>query len=398
MPRPKKQHLKQRSDGRYACRYKDKWFMGLTEDEALQAREEYKRQEIRGELKPAPTVPTVAQYVLTWLPLYKKGVSEKCYNDYAKQLDALAAVIGPIPLNAVTVDQAAGVWTHYRNYSASTIKRARQLYTALYETAIENDYCVKNPFKAKSNVPPRGSAGTHRDLSELEKALVRSTPHRFQLAAMIMLYAGLRRGEVLAMTADDIDLSRNVLTVSRAVRFSGNKPLIVDPKTEAGRREIPILSPLRPLLVRFKEANKKTQSDDPPALVCPSARGQLMTETAFSRAWDSYITAISAAAGMRITIRPHDFRHTYCTMLFESGAVDLHQAMIWMGHADEKMILHIYDHVNTHRTQTAAARLDAALQPSAAAIVGKTVGSDFLKFQIFCEISKNPRTPASLRL
>ena len=37
MPRPKKQHLKQRADGRYACRYRDQWFYGLTEGEALEA-------------------------------------------------------------------------------------------------------------------------------------------------------------------------------------------------------------------------------------------------------------------------------------------------------------------------------------------------------------------------
>ena len=113
MPRPKKQVLKQRSDGRYACRYKDRWFMGSTSDEALAAREEYKRAEIRGELAPTSTAPTVGQYVLTWLPLHKKGVSQKCYDDYAKQLDALAAVIGEKPLTDVSVDDAAAVWLHW---------------------------------------------------------------------------------------------------------------------------------------------------------------------------------------------------------------------------------------------------------------------------------------------
>ena len=39
MPRQKKQHLKRRKDGRFACRYKDQWFYGQTEEEALEARE-----------------------------------------------------------------------------------------------------------------------------------------------------------------------------------------------------------------------------------------------------------------------------------------------------------------------------------------------------------------------
>ena len=48
MPRQKKQHLKQRRDGRYVCKYKGEQFMGSTEEEALSAREKYKNAERRG--------------------------------------------------------------------------------------------------------------------------------------------------------------------------------------------------------------------------------------------------------------------------------------------------------------------------------------------------------------
>ena len=37
-------------------------------------------------------------------------------------------------------------------------------------------------------------------------------------------------------------------------------------------------------------------------------------------------------------VRSHDFRRTYCTMLYDAG-IDLKTAQAWMGHADEKMIL-----------------------------------------------------------
>lgn len=63
MPRQKKQHLKRRKDGRFACRYRNLWFYGETEDEALEARDEYKQAEKRGELQ-LETGPTVAQYAL----------------------------------------------------------------------------------------------------------------------------------------------------------------------------------------------------------------------------------------------------------------------------------------------------------------------------------------------
>ena len=344
--------LKPRSDGRYACRYKNKFFYGRTPEEAKQARKEYIRQEQSGRLLRREL--TVREYALKWLPLYKAGVSEKCYNDYAKQLEALFPFIGDKHLAQVTVDDAAAVWKHYAGYSASTIKRARMLYIALFDTAIENELCFKNPFKSKFTQPPRGSAGSHRALSQDEVDLILSTPHRFQLAVLVMLYAGLRRGEVLALSSDDIDLAAGVIHVNKAVRFDSNQPILSDPKTEAGVRSVPVLSALRPFLVNHV------------GLIAPSASGSVMSEVAFRRAWQSYITALSAAAGHPVNIRPHDLRHTYCTMLVDAG-VPLKQAMCWLGHADEKMILRIYDHVHAERSRASVQQVEQLLASRAPA-------------------------------
>lgn len=347
MPRQKKQVLKQRADGRYCCKYHGIQFMGNSSDEALELRAEYIRQEKAGELAQM-SAPTVGEYVREWLPLHKAGVSDKCYNDYAKQLEALLPVIGDKRLSEVTVDDAARVWLHFRGYSASTVHRAKMLYVALFDTAMENDLCRKNPFKAKHAQPPKAPAGTHRVLTEEEKALILSTPHRMRLPALIMLYAGLRRGELLALEWSDIDFAAQVIHVNKSIRFNGNRPLLVRPKTSAGTRLVPILSVLRPF---FENAQGK------PAV---SAAGQTMTDTAFRRAWESYMVHLSKAAGHKISIRPHDLRHTYCTMLRDAG-VDMKQAMIWMGHADEKMILRIYDHVGEKRTKNSIDQVERML-------------------------------------
>jgi len=342
----KRPELKQRSDGRYACKYRGKTFYGSTSAAAYAARDQYVRQESAGQVLRQAL--TVKDYALRWLPLYKSSVSDKCYNDYAKQLEALFPVIGSRLLHQVTVDDAAAVWKHYAGYSASTIKRARMLYIAMFDTAIENDLCRKNPFKSKFTQPPRGSSGSHRALTDDEVALIRTVPHRFQLPVLIMLYAGLRRGEVLALSSDDIDLRRGIISVSKAIRFDSNRPVIADPKTEAGRRDVPILSALRPYLENCS------------GLVAPSASGTIMSEVAFRRAWNSYLTALSRAAGHPVSIRPHDLRHTYCTMLVDAG-VPLKQAMAWLGHADEKMIMRVYDHVTEARSLASIEKVEQHL-------------------------------------
>ena len=85
-----------------------------------------------------------------------------------------------------------------------------------------------------------------------------------------------------------------------------------------------------------------------------------MSEVAFRRAWSSYLLALSSAAGHPVSIRPHDLRHTYCTMLVDAG-VSIRQAMAWLGHADEKMILRIYDHVRASRTAASVEQVEQHL-------------------------------------
>ena len=343
MPRPAKQKLKRRADGRFRCMYKGiPFYSYISSDDALEQREEYKRQEAAGEYKREN--PTVVEYAKRWLPLHK-SVSPKCYRDYEVQLNALIHSIGDRKIRNVSVDDAALVWMHYAGMSASTIKRARMLFIALFDSAIENEICTRNPFRARFAQPPKGHSGTHRALTNEEIALIQTVPHRMQLAALIMLYAGLRRGEVLALEPSDIGTE---IHVSKAVRFVGNKPCVLSPKTASGVRSVPVPSILLPYLSELRERPLST------------VKGGIMTQTAFSRAWDSYLYHLSKAAGHPVNIRPHDLRHTYCTMLRNAG-VDMHQAMIWMGHADEKMILHVYDHITQERTQNSVEKLNQML-------------------------------------
>lgn len=101
-----------------------------------------------------------------------------------------------------------------------------------------------------------------------------------------------------------------------------------------------------------------------------------MSGAAFSSAWNSYFRKIECRInGVKqkrwyngdtpwktISVRPHDLRHSYCTMLRDAG-VDLKLAMQWMGHADEKMILKVYDHVTSYRVSQAVANVEKLLNP-----------------------------------
>jgi integrase len=335
MSRQKKQHLKRQKDGRYFCKWHGVTFVGRTEDEALQKREAYK-QSGRITVKR-----TLAQYAEYWLPIHKASVKSTTYNGYISILSCVLKPIADINLNDLTTDDISNAFAALKGKSQSYIHKARLLLIEILDSAVDAGFMPKNPARANSVTVPKGSRGTHRAITAAERKLILETPHRMRLAALLMLFCGLRRGEVIGLKASDIN--GDSVRIERAVYFVGNQPRISDTKTANGKRTVPapdfILSGLPKM---NRESFVLTGKSKP------------MTETAFVRAWESYLKALKAE------IRPHDLRHSYCTWLRDCG-IDIHQAIIWMGHADESMILRIYDHPGTERENEAKNRLNQAL-------------------------------------
>lgn len=106
------------------------------------------------------------EYAAKWLPVHKNDVGTKCYNDYAKQLDVLMESIGDMILQDVKPSDIKRVWIHYSGYSASTIKRTKQLFFSMFDTACDDGYIRTNPMKSKHAKPPEGTRGTHRAITK----------------------------------------------------------------------------------------------------------------------------------------------------------------------------------------------------------------------------------------
>lgn len=402
--------LSKRADGRFRAKYKDKYFYGATSAEAKRKRDEYKAAQLMGLIQTPAPVQTVASYAGRWLPTAKAAVTKRVYNQYADLLDRLVTAMGPTPIDQVTPTDVKAVYNTMLSLSDSTVKKAHTLYVAMFDAALEDGLIRVNPARSKSARPHKGTVGTHRILTPEEVRLIHQVDHRCRPFALTMYYAGLRRGEALALDIDrDVDFDSGWIHITQAVRYDANTPILDDPKTEAGRRDIPLLPQLAAVL-----KNRH-------GLLLPSASGALCTETAFSRAWESYNNALSRAANgglqrrwygrtrehkalqaletspprsqasqvrsgasssspsalsadpspsgkasaasalppyREISLRCHDFRHSYCTNLCSAG-VDLHVAIQWLGHADEKMILQIYDHVTPARIRTAITQVSS---------------------------------------
>ena len=375
MPR---QTLKQRSDGRYRVKYKGREFYGNTQSEALEKREVFKQELARG-LRANALGITFLDYSSQWLPAYKANCADKTYNDYVRIINHACQRIGALPIKEITATEIRLLFNEISGKSQSYINKYCMTINSVFAAALNDHIILSNPCHKLRR--PKGHAGTHRAITEAERKLIVESvvEHEMALAALIMLYAGLRRGEVLALNLDrDVDLAKGRIYVRHAVSFGDeNQPRTGSPKTESGMRAIPIFSQLLPAL------------ENAHGLVLRRENGQPMSRSAFLKKWSSYLyyletkmngcskrwygktrehVELIASGGQmpqyrRCTIRPHDLRHTFCTTCRDAG-VDIQDVINWMGHADEKMIMRIYDHSSAARESRSIRNMELYLHQS----------------------------------
>jgi integrase len=132
-------------------------------------------------------------------------------------------------------------------------------------------------------------------------------------------FTGLRRGELLALTWRDIDLSGRLVRVRAS--YAGG--VVTTPKS--GKvRSVPMAPRVADALVGLRLRERWTAEDD---LVFPGELGGHLDASALRRRYSSAL----ARAGLR-RLRFHDLRHTFGTRMI--GEADIRRVQEWMGHAD----------------------------------------------------------------
>lgn len=371
MPREKKPTLKKRKDGRYKCVYHGIQFYGNSPAEAFAAREEYKQNEQRGFHRQ-----TVSEYALPWLKrAYPKGsVSDSTYTGLAIHLQHLIDQIGRKQLTEIIPSDIKDVYAkEYAGRSNTYIRSAKQLYCALFDAAQADGLIRFNPARHKSAKPHTGKKPKERKLSKQERIWIETlcTDHRMHPAVMMMLYAGLRPQECKALKLEDIDFDNNVINVRSTAHIDGQKYEFTDDmKTEWSNRQVPLFQPL-------KQALQGKQG-----YLVKSAHGKPVTIQTWRTGWDSYIfnmeTAINGIqkrwygktkdqqikkkagnlpAWIEFDIVPYTLRHAFCAFCRDNG-VDINTCRRWMGHADAKMILKVYDSVSDDREENERKKIE----------------------------------------
>lgn len=243
-----------------------------------------------------------------------------------------------------------------KGFARRSVQMHRDILNMIFDNAIVEGHLAFNPCSAVSL--PRNLPVKKRELpaDAAIEAVKKGGDQPFGLFALVCLYAGLRRGEALALRYEDIDRERKVIDVSRAVEFVGNNPHIKEPKTSAGYRTIPLLDPLAEALPASGTG-----------LIFPREDGGLLTKTQYRKRWQRYCEGI----GYEITA--HQLRHGFATILYEAGVADK-DAQELLGHASIAVTRDVYTHIRQSQKDATAKKLNKYLKKKPAK--GKKAKSD----------------------
>lgn len=173
-----------------------------------------------------------------------------------------------------------------------------------------------------------------------------------------MMLAGLRRGELIPLTWDDINLDNLTICVCKSVEERGVNRFVVKSGTKGGKwgRIIPITIDLA---LEIENAKKNAISK----YVCCKHNGEMHTPTSWRQMWESYINTIislspeASKTGIR-EVTAHFLRHTYATLLYIAG-VDVLTASKLMGHSNIKTTIAIYTHLEEMMVVKSVDKLDS---------------------------------------
>lgn len=219
----------------------------------------------------------------------------------------------------------------------------RSLYAALRSlfAAAERDRIVgTNPVEKVAR--PKAAKAQPRALApDQVRALIEAAgDHRLAVTVGIVAGTGLRRGELLGLRWEDLDLDGGELHVRRSLSRASDGLVERAPKSESGIRTIPLAPAVVALFKRHRKAQAAEQLAVPhwqdPGLVFTSEIGSAMEP----RNWSDWYASVARQAGVSDR-GAHALRHYAATAMLASGATVRDVADV-LGHSSPVVTLEIY--------------------------------------------------------
>lgn len=292
-----------------------------------------------------------------WVKQYEKTVEE---STFVKTIgifkNHILPAMGNYKIEKINVD----VCQKHVDEWAEKLKKFRMVkaYAAkVLDFAIKRGYMQTNPF-THVDMPTAASQKTlvaaedetenfytREQLIEFLACLERENNYKAYTLFRLLAFGGMRKGEALALTWNDLNFTTNELRINKALSRGKDNQLYVKSTKTGVARTIKMDDKTMSVLKEWKKKQKQDylilgfNTLQPKQLVFSNEHNEYLQPTK-TRKW---IVHVQKKYNLG-TITTHGLRHTHCSLLFEAGAT-LKEVQDRLGHSDVQTTMNIYAHV-----------------------------------------------------
>ncbi|MFJ5657956.1 tyrosine-type recombinase/integrase [Streptomyces microflavus] len=248
-----------------------------------------------------------------------------------------------------------------KRLSPLTVTYVHAVLKSALEHAVREDELPRNVARNVKTTTPRPRRFQPLTATEARQFLQTAADDRLHALYELALRTGLRKGELLGLHWEDLDLDGGTATIHRSLQRTRSQGLtVLNTKTLASERRIALPTEcINSLKIHQERQQEERQVAGPGwadnGLVFTTPKGRPLDPTNLTRRF----LRLLHKAGLR-TIRFHDLRHSTATLLLEQG-IDLVVIKELLGHAHIGVTAGVYAHVRLRLQRHAIDTLGEAL-------------------------------------
>ncbi len=309
---------------------------------------------------------TIGTWMDTWFEnVAKIKVHPSSHQTYRGYIDNhIKPNIGKIPLEKLTTMELQKFYRKLlmkgrverieskdqpKGLSAKTVRNINQVISSAMDFAIAQKIILENPCKAVALPKIEHKEMQTIPAEQLQAFLTEARATGVYEMYYIELATGLRRGELLGLKWEDIDMQQGIIRVRRQVSRIDGKIAEAPLKTKNSYHTVTI----SPQAIEVLKAQKGKTNDE---YVFPSPNGGPISPDSVN----NMLHRVLDRAGIP-RVRFHDMRHTFATLALQNG-VDIKTVSGMLGHFSAGFTLDTYAHVTTTAQKEAAETLGHVLQ------------------------------------